>query len=253
MKLPQHAIALLITGFMSLIFSEPANAEDGALSMPKELVGIWGDDEMCMAYHRNDLYYIIQEDGSLLNRHGTETEKWCQITEQSAEALDYKAKCFKSQVSDASIRIRVNSEKNIYEMEWTNPTSPNSTYLHKCSNADKIMGIGKDPRELPGDLGVARHAGFTAGYLTSSAQYCGHNINEEMAQLMLVEGSEAGEKYALEIKELPAIKYGQDLVLKSTDEGIKASMDDRQEIPDFCKWLYEAYGPQGWVTKGFIK
>jgi len=61
MKLPQYAIALLITGFMSAIFSGQANAKNGELSMPKELVGIWGDDEMCIAYHRNDLYYISRK------------------------------------------------------------------------------------------------------------------------------------------------------------------------------------------------
>lgn len=211
--------------------------------MPKQLIGVWGDEEMCIAYHRNDFFYDLTENGKLSLKRGDNIDDECAIInlEKSADG-QWHGQCNRSE-----LQIWPSTEDNKLHMKLGN------SVLSKCAASDIILGIGKDPKDIDGDLGFARHAGFTIGYGTAAASYCDYHINEDVAQRTLAMGAEVAEKYAYANRLLPPEIWSQKLMAERSQLGIDAFHIDKGAIPNICGWIVKAYGESGWVIDGFIK
>ena len=228
----------------AVFLSSPANAGDSGLSVPKELVGIWGDDEMCMAYHRGDFFYELSENGKFVLKRGENADWECQFSKIEP---DYRTGEINGLCEQTEVTIKPNEDDKKWHMQL------GSLSLTKCAMSDMILGIGKDPKDIGGDLGFARHAGFTVGYGTAAASQCSYVINEDVGQYTLVTGVEAAEKYAYANRFLPPELWAQKLIDERSQLGIDAFHTDKDAIPDICSWIVKAYGQNGWVIDGLIK
>ncbi len=230
--------------FLLILYPYAVRAEGAKVDVPSELIGVWGDEEMCLAYHRGDFFYNLSENGRLALKQGDNIEWEC--TFSNLETI-YRTGQITGLCDQESVTIKPNNEDKKWHMQ------SDSLFLTKCAMSDMILGIGKDTKDIGGDFGFARHAGFTVGYGTAAASYCGYPVNEDVAQYTLVIGAEAAEKHAYANRLLPPEVWAQKLIEERSQLGIDAFHKDKDAIPDICSWIAKAYGEGGWVVDGLIK
>lgn len=231
-----------------LLFIGISNPSFAQSSLPAEYVGAWGDEETCLAYHRGDLYWELRADGRfLIKGYDAYSPTYAFRLRDSTST---GATLISTPIASQSLTIR--HEGNAFRMEYASDAG-DRLFLHKCDVADMVMGIGRDPANVTGDLGIARHITFTFGYATAAASMCGRQIDGQTTLTILEIGREAAQRYAIAIEALPPESWAKRLAERRVPEGGRAAELDAEVIPDFCSWVEKAYGQDGWVVDGLYK
>lgn len=216
-----------------------------AQQIPDEFTGAWGTEETCTAFHRGDLYWRLDNDGTmtLVSSYDAPTEQ-CRIKSATIDG-SFEATCSKGST------LRVSRGDESWLMQFGRPSD--TMFLHKCTVDDLLGGIGVDPRNLDGDLGTARHITFTFGYAARAAGECGYQIDGQTTQSILGIARVAAQRYAVEANQLPPEKFAKRLAEQRVFDGAAAADYDMQIIPDFCFWTMKAYGDGGFTIDGLFK
>lgn len=213
-------------------------------NVPEKYVGIWGDDETCMAYHRGSLYWELHSDGGF-ELSGSDPPFAARYRVQEVTPTGAK---LVSNDSGSSQTLVIRDEKDALRMVLR--SGSDSLFFHKCDFYDVVRGIGRDPANVGGDIGTARHITFTFGYATAAASMCDRQIDGQTTERILGIGREAAQRYAITIHALPPESWARRLAEQQVLEGSRAAELDAGAIPDFCSWTEKAYGRNGWVVDG---
>lgn len=225
-----------------------AAGASGQNEIPEEYVGAWGDEETCLAYHRGSLFFTLDHGGAFQAEGHSGPPLACHFTVAKADSASVELR------SDCPLddKLVVRSSTDGYNAVYSN-TAGDLLFLHKCDFADVIAGIGRDPANVGGDLGLARHITFTFGYATASASICGRQIDGQTTLRILTIGREAAQRYAISIEALPPESWARQLAERRVIEGGDAAIIDEAIIPNFCHWAGQAYGMDGWVVDGLFR
>lgn len=249
-------IGRLIWAISALVLTV-AGADSATSEIPDELIGAWGETDQCLAFHRNPFNFHLDRDGTFVLhvQDGQPPTMACnfQRSSEKNEAIFFIGRCGTNGGEKTSgHHLDISKGSAGLTARFYNDHSPGVVTMRKCDTSDIAKGIGRDTRELKGDLGAAQHILFTMGYAAQAASYCGGRLNEVVSISILRDAREAAHRHAVASRTLPAEAFETRLAEINIQRGTTAAKTD-QTILGFCDLIVTAYGPNGQIVSDLLE
>ena len=241
--------------FVAVFNLVPFNQLKAEEIIPHDFTGVWGENDQCIAYHRNVGLFELEHNGHFyMQDEGKKVITHWFLKPRYKDNIWYLISDLKKDVRPVMGVIYLNEDKHIMEYWGINDSAQNAIKLRKCTTADVIKGIGIDPlKSKNANLQRARHISFALGYAMGVTQECrGLKIHDDTAKYIASLSMDAALRYANQENKLPAEKWVENFVSERTLSAISVARFDKKEIPNFCSEAKKAFGQNGKIIDGLI-